>query len=81
MKSLFLCDKLLRGFLDKFQKKKFTPFRNRKFLTGINVCFDVFKLRAVIDIAQITASAFKKPSQESQKVFEKLDEILKLISI
>ncbi len=80
-KALFLCDKLLQGFLEKSQKKNFAPFRNGKFLTGFSVCFDVLKLRAVIDIAQITASAFKKPCQKSLKVFEKLNEILKLISV
>jgi thiamine kinase-like enzyme len=39
---------------------------------------NIFKLRSVIDIAQITAASFKKPSDDSRKVFEKLDELIKI---
>ena len=81
IKSLFLCGKLLEGFLEKFQKKSFGPFKNQSFPARFDICFDVFKLRTVIDIAQITAPVFKKPSRKSEKVFRKLEEILKLISV
>lgn len=39
-------------------------------------CLDIFKLRAVTDIAQMTANTFKKPSRDSRKVFKILNEIL-----
>lgn len=65
-KTLLICDKFLKSYLyySKEEKKRIG-------------CFDVFKMRAIIDIAQITADVFKKPSGESQKVFDKLDELLK----
>ena len=66
-KVLPLCDKLLQPYCRKSQLK-------RNFLE----CFNLFKLRAIIDIAQMTAATFKKPTQKSQRVFEKLDELLKI---
>lgn len=69
-KTFHLCDKFLQPYLKKSKFKKNSLY-----------CFDLFRLRAIIDIAQMTAAAFKKPSQKSKKVFEKLDEISKIISI
>lgn len=64
---LWLCDKFLQPYFQKTKLKR-----------GFPHCFSLFRLRTILDIAQITASVFKTPSEESQKVFDKLDELLKI---
>jgi thiamine kinase-like enzyme len=64
---LSLCDKFLQTYLKKTKTKK-----------DFTECFNLLRLRTILDIAQITASVFKKPSEESQKVFNKLNELLKI---
>ena len=66
-KVFSLCDKFLQPYFQKTKLKK-----------GFVDCFSLFRLRTILDIAQITASVFKRPSKESQKVFDKLDELLKI---
>jgi thiamine kinase-like enzyme len=39
---------------------------------------NIFKIRPIIDMAQMTAVFFKKPTHDSKKVFEKLDELINL---
>jgi tRNA A-37 threonylcarbamoyl transferase component Bud32 len=65
-KVLWLCGKFLNSYFQNKPSKNFLSY------------FNLFRLRTILDIAQITASVFKKPCLESERVFEKLDEILKI---
>jgi hypothetical protein len=67
-------------FGKKMVKKFISDFMESDIMKSISwrEDIDVFKLRSIIDIAQITAASFGKPSVDSKKVFEKLDELLKI---
>lgn len=66
-KVLSLCDKFLRSY-----------FKEIGFNKNLVSCFYLFRLRTILDIAKITSSVFGKPSKESQKVFDKLNELIKI---
>ena len=60
-----ICEKFLEAYLVEESQKE-----------EIIREFNVMKMRAAIDIAQMTTSAFLKPSAESNEVFSKLEELL-----